>query len=169
MQNRAHILDFNCILNRFLAGFLLLNTLCYSQNDTIVLLDTMLTSVKVISVDDFNLEYIDSHQKKRGVSLDTVKGIIYEYQKIEIYCDLMSSKKFLGTEEILTINYGDRDSLWIDQKMYNKISKKIKKYNSIIDALNYMGSEGWETLRTYSTSHNSYTVEHYVLKKEVIK
>ena len=42
-----------------------------------------------------------------------------EYQKIEIYCDLMSSKKFLGTEEILTINYGDRDSLWIDKKMYN--------------------------------------------------
>ena len=31
--------------------------------------------------------------------------------------------------------------------MYNKISKQIKKYNSIIDALNYMGSEGWETLR----------------------
>ena len=103
-------------MNRFLAVFLLLNTLSYAQNDTIVLLDTVLTSVKVISVDDFNLEYIDSHQTQIGVSLDKVKGIIYEYKKIEIYCDLMSSKKFLGTEEILTINYGDRDSLWIDKK-----------------------------------------------------
>ena len=157
-------------MNRLLGFFLLLNTFCYAQNDTIVLLDTILNSVNVISVDDFNLEYIDSCQKNiKVVSLDKVKGIIYEHQKIEIYCDLMSRKKFLGTEEVLTINYGDRDSLWIDEKMYNKISKKITKYNSIIDALNYMGSEGWETLRTYSTSHNSYTVEHYVLKKEVIK
>ena len=151
-------------------GFFLLNTVCYAQNDTIVLLDTILSSVKVISVDDFNLEYVDSHQKTIDrIALEQVKGVIYEHQKIEIFCDLMSSKKFLGTEEILTINYGDRDSLWLDKSMYNKISKQIKKYNSIIDALNYMGSEGWETLRSYSTSHNSYTVEHYVLKKEVIK
>ena len=157
-------------MSRFLAGFLLLNTLFYAQNDTIVLLDTILSSVKVISVDDFNIEYVDSHQKKIDrIALEQVKGVIYEHQKIEIFCDLMSSKKFLGTEEILTINYGDRDSLWLDKSMYNKISKQIKKYNSIIDALNYMGSEGWETLRSYSTSHNSYTVEHYVLKKEVIK
>ena len=157
-------------MSRFLGFFLLLNTLFYAQNDTIVLLDTILSSVKVISVDDFNLEYIDSNQKKIDrIALEQVKGVIYEHQKIEIFCDLMSSKKFLGTEEALTINYGDRDSLWLDKSMYKKISKQIKKYNSIIDALNYMGSEGWETLRSYSTSHNSYTVEHYVLKKEVIK
>ena len=157
-------------MSRFLGFFLLLNTLFYAQNDTIVLLDTILSSVKVISVDDFNLEYIDSNQKKIDrIALEQVKGVIYEHQKIEIFCDLMSSKKFLGTEEMLTINYGDRDSLWLDKSMYNKISKQIKKYNSIIDALNYMGSEGWETLRSYSTSHNSYTVEHYVLKKELIK
>jgi len=157
-------------VSRFLGFFLLLNTLFYAQNDTIVLLDTILSSVKVISVDDFNIEYVDSYKKKIDrIALEQVKGVIYEHQKIEIFCDLMSSKKFLGTEEILTINYGDRDSLWLDKSMYNKISKQIKKYNSIIDALNYMGSEGWETLRSYSTSHNSYTVEHYVLKKEVIK
>ncbi len=157
-------------MSRFLGFFLLLNTLFYAQNDTIVLLDTILSSVKVLSVDDFNLEYLDSHQKKIDrIALEQVKGVIYEHQKIEIFCDLMSSKKFLGTEEALTINYGDRDSLWLDKSMYNKISKQIKKYNSIIDALNYMGSEGWETLRSYSTSHNSYTVEHYVLKKEIIK
>ena len=157
-------------MSRFLGFFLLLNTLFYAQNDTIVLLDTILSSVKVISVDDFNIEYVDSYKKKIDrIALEQVKGVIYEHQKIEIFCDLMSSKKFLGTEEILTINYGDRDSLWLDKSMYNKISKQIKKYNSIIDALNYMGSEGWETLRSYSTSHNSYTVEHYVLKKEVIK
>tara|TARA_B000000475_G_C15708392_1_gene329364 strand:- start:87 stop:560 length:474 start_codon:yes stop_codon:yes gene_type:complete len=157
-------------VSRFLGFFLLLNTLFYAQNDTIVLLDTILSSVKVLSVDDFNLEYLDSHQKKIDrIALEQVKGVIYEHQKIEIFCDLMSSKKFLGTEEALTINYGDRDSLWLDKSMYNKISKQIKKYNSIIDALNYMGSEGWETLRSYSTSHNSYTVEHYVLKKEIIK
>ena len=81
----------------------------------------------------------------------------------------MSRKKFLGTEEVITVNYGDRDSLWIDKKIYTLMSNDLKKYNSIINALNYMGNEGWETLRSYSTSHNSYTIEHYILKKQITK
>ena len=78
-------------------------------------------------------------------------------------------KKFLGTEESITINYGNRDSLWLDQKIQILTASELKKYNSIIDALNYMGNEGWKTISSYSTSYNSYIVEHYILKKEITK
>ena len=159
-------------MSRLLFFISFLASAIYAQNDTIILSDTLLNSVKILHVDDFNVNYlsIDSNKKElKIISLDSVKGVLYANKKIEVFCDLMSRKKFLGTEEIITINYGDRDSLWIDKKIYTSISTQLKKYNSIVDALNYMGDSGWKTLRSYSTSHNSYTVEHYILKKEIIK
>ena len=144
----------------------------YAQNDTIVLIDTVFSSVKIINIDNHNVQYlnIDSNKKQINfISLEDVKLVVYENENIEVFCDLMSRKKFLGTEEVITVNYGDRDSLWIAKKIYTLMSNDLKKYNSIINALNYMGNEGWETLRSYSTSHNSYTIEHYILKKQITK
>ena len=57
----------------------------------------------------------------------------------------------------------------VDNSASPILSAELKSYNSIIDALNYMGNEGWETINSYSTSHNSYIVEHYILKKEIKK
>ena len=144
----------------------------YSQHDTIFLSDTTFKIGKVISQDEYNVRYIYMDSSKKvinSISLDDIRTIVYNDKKIDVFCDLMSRKKFLAMEEVITINYGDRDSLWIDKKIYTLISKELKKYNSIIDALNYMGSEGWQTLRSYSASHNSYTIEHYILKKEITK
>ena len=144
----------------------------YAQNDTIYLADTIISSVRVINQDEHRLQYfyLDSIKKyTSSIPLEKIERVVYEDKKIEVFCDLISKKKFLGTEETIIINYGNRDSLWIDEKIYTLMSKDIKKYNSIIDALNYMGNEGWKTINTYSTSQNSYTIEHYVLKKEIIK
>ena len=152
--------------------FIFLTIKLYSQNDTIYLSDTIISSVRIINLDEDNLNYfcLDSNKKKiSSVSLEKIKGVVYENDKIEVYCDLVSRKKFLSTEQSIMINYGDRDSLWIDEKIYTLMSNDLKKYNSIIDALNYMGNEGWKTINTYSTSHNSYTIEHYILKKEITK
>ena len=144
----------------------------YSQNDTIYLSDTIISSVRIMNHDENNLNYfsLDNNNKKiSSVSLELIQSVVYENNKIEVFCDLISKKKFLGTEQKITINYGNRDSLWIDKKIYTLMSKELKKYNSIIDALNYMGSEGWKTINTYSSSQNSYTIEHYILKKEIKK
>ena len=144
----------------------------YSQNDTVFLSDTIFRVGIVIGQDEFNIRYISVESDKKNINtipVEDVKSIVYKDESVEVFCDIMSRKKFLGTEEIITINYGNRDSLWIDKKIYTLMTKELKTYNSIIDVLNYMGSEGWQTLRTYSASHNSYTIEHYILKKEITK
>ena len=144
----------------------------YSQNDTIFLLDTTFRTGKVIGQDNFSVRYISVDSTKKNINslpIEEVKSIVYKDKSIEVFCDIMSRKKFLGTDESITINYGNRDSLWIDKKIFTLMTQELKKYNSIIDVLNYMGSEGWQTLRTYSASHNSYTIEHYILKKEITK
>ncbi|MBF25157.1 MAG: hypothetical protein CMP49_01375 [Flavobacteriales bacterium] len=135
-------------------------------------MDSIISSVRIINQNEENLNYfyLDSFTKNvSSVSLDKVEKIIFENDKIEVFCDLISKKKFLGIDESISINYGNRDSLWIDNKIYTLMSNDLKKFNSIIDALNYMGNEGWKAINSYSTSENSYTIEHYILKKEITK
>ena len=149
-----------------------INLIGYSQNDTIYLSDTIISSVRIMNQDKnkLNYFYLDSIKKMTSsIPIEQVKRIVYEDEKIEVFCDLISTKKFLGTEEKIRINYGNRDSLWIDEKIYTLMSKDLKRYNSIIDALNYMGNEGWKIINTYSSSQSSYTIEHYILKKEIKK
>ena len=146
--------------------------LVYGQKDTIYTSDTIISSVRIVNQNEQSLNYFyfDSTEKKTtSIPLEKVDKITYENNTIEVFCDLISTKKFLGTKETININYGTRDSLWQDEKIYTLIASDLKKYNSIIDALNYMGNEGWKTISSYSTSHNSYIVEHFILKKEIQK
>jgi hypothetical protein len=143
-----------------------------AQSDTIFTADTIISSIRIMNQDESFLRYfyIDSIGKQTNkISLEKINKVVYENDKIEVFCDLVSTKKFLGRAHSITINYGNRDSLWLDQKIQTLTISELKKYNSIIDALNYMGNEGWKTISSYSTSYNSYIVEHYILKKEIKK
>ena len=145
----------------------------YSQNDTIYASDTIISSVRVINQNEnkLNYFYLDTNNNKiiRTISLEKVNRVIYENDNIEVFCDLISKKKFLSTQEIISVNYGNRDSLWQDPLIYTLVASEIQDYGYIIDALNYMANEGWKIVNTYSTSDNSYIVEHYILKKEIKK
>ena len=143
-----------------------------AQSDTICAIDTTIVSVRVINYTDNLLRYfyLDSNKKKLGkIPLEKINKIIYEHDVIEVFCDLISTKKFLGTKTSIDINFGNRDSLWVDPKIFTLIKSELKEYTSIIDALNYMGNEGWKTISSYSTSQNSYLIEHFILKKELKK
>ena len=128
---------------------LLLFSLINAQNDTIFTSDTIISSVRIIEEKNEKVLffYFDSINRIYS-SIDTkdVNRIVYENEKIEIFCDLVSTRKFLGTDEIITVNYGSRDSIWKHEKMFSIMPSDLKKYNSVIDALNYMGSEGWRKL-----------------------
>lgn len=157
---------------RLLFIVFLISNFAFAQNDIIYTADTIISSVRIMNQDENFLRYFyfDSIGKQtKTVSLEKIKKVIYENDKIEVFCDLVSTKKFLGTTHNISINYGNRDSLWLDQKIQTLTESELKKYNSIIDALNYMGNEGWKTISSYSTSYNSYIVEHYILKKEIKK
>ena len=161
------------MINRLLVIILFLSiTFLHGQNDTIFARDTIISSVRIIDLTDDLLRYfyLDSNKKVTStILMKDVNRIHYENESIEIFCDLISTRKFLGREENVTINYGNRDSLWTSKAMFSLLASDLKKYNSVIDALNYMGSEGWKEISSYSTSNNSYIVKHYVLKKEIKK
>jgi len=42
---------------------------------------------------------------------------------------------------------------------------KVKKFMSMIDAMNYMGDRGWEFIQAYAITYNNQNVYHYILKR----
>ena len=46
----------------------------------------------------------------------------------------------------------------------------LKSFNTVIDALNFLGKEGWKLVNAFPVfTANSPIVYHYVLKKEFLK
>ena len=42
----------------------------------------------------------------------------------------------------------------------------IRKFNTIIDALNFMGKQGWIFINTYPVESGGMVIYHYAFKKE---
>lgn len=85
------------------------------------------------------------------------------------YCELACQKQLLSNKVKCFIDYGQHTTL-LNEKRKMKLKDeegKIKKFESNIDALNYLGLEGWEVIGTYyiTIKKDSYFV--YLLKQEV--
>lgn len=52
-------------------------------------------------------------------------------------------------------------------RMRDEETGKVKNFNSVIDALNYMSEQGWKFVNAYSITHSNQIVYHYLLKREV--
>lgn len=97
-----------------------------------------------------------------------VEGVnINELEDVK-YCQLINAGSYLlETNIIITIDYGQKRKRFDTQKIEDK-NKKTKKFNSIIDALNFMDKNGWEYLNSYPITDSSGTSDYiYLLKKRI--
>jgi hypothetical protein len=85
--------------------------------------------------------------------------------KIEQYCAVVATPRLLSSRVTIDIDYGERRSVWNDNRLKTE-EGKVKKFNTVIDALNYMGNNGWQLVNAFpiSTGTNTY-VYHYVFRK----
>jgi hypothetical protein len=87
-------------------------------------------------------------------------------QKKYSYCEIVSSPGLAGAKITVEIDFGQKTKVFQDTRLKGKDGKPIK-FNSTIDALNYMGSDGWELVQVYTTTYSADTFRyHYLLKKE---
>ncbi|MDP4238615.1 MAG: hypothetical protein Q8904_03985 [Bacteroidota bacterium] len=86
------------------------------------------------------------------------------------FCELVGTGNLLGTKVTVSIDFGQKKSFFQSNVLLDAEGKPIK-FNSMIDAMNSMGSKGWEFVQAFVVSAGSGTysnnVYHYVLKKEV--
>jgi len=89
--------------------------------------------------------------------------------KVEQYCEIVATAKLLSNKVTIDIDYGEERSFWKNNRVKDE-DGKVKKFNTVIDALNYMGKMGWKLVNAFPVSNGSgKSVYHYVFKKDFTK
>ena len=85
--------------------------------------------------------------------------------KIEQYCAVVASPRLLSSKVTIDIDYGEGRSVWKDNRLKTE-EGKVKKFNTVVDALNFMGNNGWQLVNAFPVSTGSNTfVYNYVFRK----
>jgi hypothetical protein len=87
--------------------------------------------------------------------------------KVEQYCEVVATPRLLSNKVTLDIDYGEERKLWKDHRLKDE-EGKLKKFNTLVDGLNFLGRNGWKLVNAFpvtGTSGNA-PVYHYVFRKE---
>lgn len=91
-------------------------------------------------------------------------------QKVEQYCEMTAQAKLFSRKVTVDVDYGEARK-WIsfkDTRMKDE-EGKVKSFNSVVDAMNFMGRNGWKLVNAFLVTESGTNVYHYVLKREFEK
>jgi len=88
--------------------------------------------------------------------------------RVEQYCQVIATPGLLSNKVTIDIDFGEEKSVWRDSRLKD-CDGKIKKFNTIIDALNYMGRQGWIFINAYPVTIGQNTIFHFAFKKQFLK
>ena len=88
--------------------------------------------------------------------------------KVEQYCQLIATPRLLSNKVTIDIDFGDEKSIWQDNRL-KTYDGRIKKFNTIIDAMNYMGRDGWVFINAYPVRMGETVIYHFAFKKQFTK
>ena len=85
--------------------------------------------------------------------------------KVEQYCRLVAFNKLLSNKVNIDVDFGQERKFFSDNRLRDEETGKFKKFNSVTDALNYLGSEGWSLVNAYPVTEGSSSVYYFYFKK----
>lgn len=85
--------------------------------------------------------------------------------KIEQYCQVIATPKLFSNRVTIDIDFGEEKSFWADTRLRD-YGGKLKKFNTIIDALNFMGKEGWVFINAYPVRMADVEIYHFAFKRQ---
>jgi hypothetical protein len=84
--------------------------------------------------------------------------------QVEQYCQVIVTPRLLSNKVTIDIDYGEEKSYWNDTRLRTDAGR-LKKFNTVIDALNYMGREGWVFINAYPVRMAETEIYHFAFKK----
>ena len=87
---------------------------------------------------------------------------------VEQYCQLIASQRILSNKVTIDVDFGDEKSFWRHTRLKTD-GGKVKKFNTIIDAMNYMGKAGWTFINAYPVRIGDSEIFHFAFKKQFSK
>ena len=86
---------------------------------------------------------------------------------VEQYCEVLATGKLFSNKVTIDHDFGQSRKFWSDNRIKDETGK-LKNFNSVIDAMNYMGAQGWTLVTALLIGSGPY-VYHYIFKREVLK
>ena len=90
----------------------------------------------------------------------------------KVYCEIIGQSHSLSNKVDVELDFGQASKFWTgDRSLYDENGKKIK-FNSMLDAANYMGHRGWDLeiaypIVTFSAGSSDSPEYHWVMSKMV--
>ena len=83
-----------------------------------------------------------------------------------VYCQIVGTGRLMSNKVTIEIDFGQFRSIWEDNRLKDPATGNRIVFNGMIDALNFMGKQGWEFVQAYAFSQgNSPAVYHFLMKK----
>jgi hypothetical protein len=88
---------------------------------------------------------------------------------VEQYCEVVVTELIMSNKVAIDIDYGEERKRIRDNRLKEE-NGKLKKFNTVIDALNYLGKNGWKLVNAFPFNTRSGPTDyHYVFRKEFLK
>jgi hypothetical protein len=102
--------------------------------------------------------------KKLLLALLLVPNCLFA-QKLERYCEVMAIGKMFSRKVTITVDFGEEKSFFKDTRVRDDEGNLVK-FNTLIDALNYMGTQNWKLVNAFPIETGGQSVYHFYFKKE---
>lgn len=83
-----------------------------------------------------------------------------------VYCELVGIQKLFSLKITVSVDYGEELKWFKDTRIKDEETGKVQTFNTMVDALNYMGENGWEFVQAYTVTIGNQSVYHWLLKKK---
>ncbi|MFP9098641.1 hypothetical protein ACLI09_06260 [Flavobacterium sp. RHBU_24] len=126
-------------MNKLLTLCLLLPIVCFSQKKT---------------------------KEERQQTLNERKGLVQTRDTLNYppaYCLIVATGRLFSNKVDIRIDYGQDATFFEDKTVRDKNGKKII-FRSVMDALNYMKSLGWNFVDAYAITTGSQNIYHYLME-----
>jgi len=93
--------------------------------------------------------------------------LVHAQQQNYVYCELVGTGKIFSSKVTVQADFGQETTYWkgVDE-IKDENGKKIR-FNSMVDAMNFMGTKGWEFVQAYVVTESNQSVYRWLLKKEI--
>ncbi|MDD4534918.1 MAG: hypothetical protein WCS15_11395 [Prevotella sp.] len=102
------------------------------------------------------------------MTLLSITAFAQETQSVEklhrVYCELLGTQKFLSQKCNVSVDFGQNP--YENSRLVDEKGKSIT-FNSMVDAMNYMGELGWKFEQAYVVTVASQNVYHWLLSKDI--
>ena len=97
--------------------------------------------------------------------LSSLSSFAQDTAKVEQYCRLVAISRLFSNKVNIDVDFGDERKFFTDTRMRDDETGRVKKFNTVVDALNYLGSQGWTMINAFPVTEGSSTVYHFYFRK----